>query len=165
MPELKWLDGYSGQTVDELLALEGKWRTDSIVEAFHQAVQQKWGRVGEDALSLEKRMIFAIAALEAQVNNGGYKQFFENSSREYTPIMASTLERIGCPKVAEITRKAIDALHLPFVTIEAFEAALAADSYDEEELDRCDQTFFAAREDIADKLLAFIKANPHPITL
>jgi len=29
MPELQWLDGYSGQTVDELIALEGKYRIDS----------------------------------------------------------------------------------------------------------------------------------------
>jgi hypothetical protein len=31
MSELLWLDGYHGERTDELLALEGKFRTDSIV--------------------------------------------------------------------------------------------------------------------------------------
>jgi hypothetical protein len=44
MPDLKWLDSYSGQTADQLLALEGEYRIDSLVLAFEQALDQK-GRV------------------------------------------------------------------------------------------------------------------------
>ena len=85
MSELKWLEKYSGQTTDELIALEGKFRTDSLVTAFHQAVEQKWARDGGEALSEEEIVVLAIEALECEVNNGGYDQFFINSS-EYAPI-------------------------------------------------------------------------------
>jgi hypothetical protein len=43
---LNWLDEYSGQTVDELLALEGEYRLDSLVLAFEQALDQKTERAG-----------------------------------------------------------------------------------------------------------------------
>jgi hypothetical protein len=50
MRELPWLNAYSGETVDELLALEGKYRIDSLVVAFEQAMDQKAARVGENKL-------------------------------------------------------------------------------------------------------------------
>ena len=113
MPDLKWLDGYSGQSVDELIALEGEYRIDALVVAFDQALDQKAAANGDDSLSAEERVIVAIVALESEVNNGGYLQFFQNSSREFAPIIVQALERIGCARTAAITRKAIDALHLP----------------------------------------------------
>ena len=107
MPDLRWLEGYNGESVDELIALEGKCRTDSLVLAFEQAMDQKAARIGEDELTAEERIILAIEALEREVNNGGYGQFFLNSSREYAPIIADALRRISCPKTAEITQKAL----------------------------------------------------------
>src|SRR6266849_547049 len=107
MPELQWLDGYNGESVDDLIALEGKYRTDSLVLAFEEALDKKAARLGDAKLSDEERVILAIEALEREVNNGGYDQFFVNSSREYAPIIVNALRRIGCPKVAEITQKAL----------------------------------------------------------
>jgi hypothetical protein len=44
MTELKWFDAYSGQTIDQLLSLEGQYRTDSLVVAIEQAIGQKAAR-------------------------------------------------------------------------------------------------------------------------
>ena len=110
MPDLKWLDGYSGQTTGQLLALERECRIDSLVLAFDDALDQKTARNGEGSLSREERVILAIEALEREVNNGGYRLFFENSSRQFAPIIVQALARIGCARVAEITQRAIDAL-------------------------------------------------------
>src|SRR2546421_12023246 len=86
MSELQWLDGYSGQTVQQLIALERDYRIDSLVLAFEQAMDQKAARVGYENLTDAERTILAVEALEREVNNGGYGQFFVNSSREYAPI-------------------------------------------------------------------------------
>ena len=86
MAELKWLEEYSGQTVEQLLLLEGEYRLDSPIVAFHQGVDQKAAREGDDALSSEGQIILAIETLEAEVNNGGYAQFFLNYSQEYASI-------------------------------------------------------------------------------
>src|SRR5579859_2330538 len=106
MPDLQWLDGYRGESVDELIALQGKYRIDSLVLAFEQAMSQKAARVGDDKLTVEDRVILAVEALEREVNNGGYGQFFLNTP-EYSPIIVDALRRIGCPKIAEITQKAV----------------------------------------------------------
>ena len=36
-----WFEGYQDQTTDELLALEGRYRIDSLVVAFEEALQRK----------------------------------------------------------------------------------------------------------------------------
>jgi hypothetical protein len=41
MPELEWLDGYNGESVDDLIALDGKYRIDSVVLGFEQAIYEK----------------------------------------------------------------------------------------------------------------------------
>ena len=111
-PGLKWLEGYSGESTEQLLSLEGKYRTDSLVLAFEEGINQKAEREGTRSLTIEERIVLAVEALEREVNNGGYDQFFVNSSREFTPIMVGALKRIGCNKTASITQKAIEALGL-----------------------------------------------------
>jgi len=164
MPDLEWLDGYSGQTVDQLLALDGRCRVDSLVLAFEEALGQKVARSGEGSLSSEERIVLAIEALEREVNNGGFGQFFENSSREFAPIIVQALERIGCPRTAEIAQEAIDALHLPKLTVDAIEASINNTESDDD-LNRCDESYMQAGEDIAGRLFAFIKTNKTAIAI
>jgi hypothetical protein len=160
MPDLKWLDGYSGETVDELIAFEGKYRTDSLVLAFEQAMDQKAAHVGDDKLTSEERIILAIEALEREVNNGGYGQFFVNSSRDYTPIIVDALRRIGCPKTAEITKKALKIVQKTPMTDEEIEKGSWEENEDRQgALGECDTLYFERPENIEESLFAFIKAN------
>jgi hypothetical protein len=163
--DLKFLKNYSGQTVDQLLSLEGEYRIDSIVLTFENALLQKSARDGEPAVSAEERIVLAVEALEREVNNGGYIQFFENSSRRFAPVVVQALASIGCPKTAAITQKAIDALHLPSLTVEAIDAAMEDAEESEEALNECDNSYYDAGEDIAAQLFAFIKNNKTAITL
>jgi hypothetical protein len=74
------------------------------------------------------------------------------------------LSRIECPKTAEITQRAIDALHLPTLSVKAIEAAMAKDE-SSEALDACDTLYFKSGEDIAGRLFAFIKKNKDSFSL
>ncbi len=160
MSQLKWLDGYSGQTMDELISLEGKYRTDSLVLAFEEAMDQKAARVGDDKLTAEERIILAIEALEREVNNGGYGQFFVNSSREYAPIIVDALRRIGCPKTAEITSKAMKIVQKAPMTDEEIENGSWEENEERQEaLGECDTLYFERPETVEERLFAFIKAN------
>jgi len=159
-PGLGWLDNYSGQSVEELLSLEGKYRVDSLVLAFEQAIRQKAGREGIQGLTEEEHTVLAVEALEREVNNGGYGQFFANSSRDFASTVAGALQRIGCKKTATITQKAIKALGTLELTVDAIDAAMDGD--DEArlaKLGRCDDSYHKNAEPIADRLFAFIKAN------
>ena len=165
MPNLPFLKEYSGQTVEQLLSLEGEYRIDSLVGAFEEALLKRAFRDGDAALNDEERAILAVEALEREVNNGGYRLFFENSTREFAPIIVQALVRIGCPRTAEITQTAIDALHLPTLTIGAIEAAMEGDNVNEEDLNECDSFYYKGPENIAGQLFAFIKTNKNAITL
>lgn len=160
MPDLQWLDAYSGETVEELIALEGKYRIDSLVLAFEQAMDQKAARVGDDELTDEEGIILAIEALEREVNNGGYGQFFVNSSREYAPMIVRALRRIGCPKTADITQNALDIVQRIPITDEEIENGTWEENEERQQsLGECDSLYFERPENIEESLFAFIKAN------
>jgi hypothetical protein len=127
MADLQWLDSYSGQTLDELLALTDEYRVDSLVVALEQALQQKAARAGGESLSIEETIVLAVEALEREVNNGGYSQFFVNSSCVYTPLIVDALRRIVCPVSANITEHAIQAAG--FEGLSAADLMKGLDSY------------------------------------
>ena len=167
MTELKWLEKYSDQTTDELISLEGEYRADSLVLAFEQALDQKSERVGNDNLSNEELVVLAIEALEREVNNGGYNQFFFNSSNEFTPIIVDALNRIGCSATAAITQRAIDSLGIQgTITVDAIEAAMEKDNEDRDDrLNECDDEYYEKAGDLAGPLLGFIKNYKSNINL
>lgn len=160
MPDLQWFNAYSGETVDELLALEGEYRIDSLVIAFEQAMDQKAARVGDDNLTEEERIILAIEALEREVNNGGYGQFFVNSSREFAPVIVHALRRIGCPKTADITQKAQQIVQrFPITAAEIEHGTWEENEERDAALHACDALYFEGPESIETQLFEFIKAN------
>jgi hypothetical protein len=154
---------YSGKTIDELLAITNGNEID-FLQALEMAIQQKSERVDVDDLTEEEIIVLAVEALEREVNNGGYSQFFVNSSREYTPIIVHALLSIGCPKTAEITKSAIAAAGFQGLAPMALAKALNAYSgADNQELDECDQLYYKAGEDIGGKLIEFVKDNKNAI--
>ena len=166
IPDLKWLEGYSGQTADQLLSLEREYRIDSFVLAFEQAIGQRAARERKQSLTDVERIVLAVEALEREVNNGGYDQFFVNPSREFAATIVESLLRIGCPRSAKITQRAINALRCSDLTVGAIETAMATDSKRrDEKLSRCDELYCKSREPVAERLFAFIKTNKALISL
>jgi len=158
--KLQWLAAYGGQTADQLLSLEGEYRIDSLVVAFEQALCQKEARLEKGALSPEEQVVLAVEALEREVNNGGYAQFFQNSSREYASVIVDSLRHIGCVNTAVLTERAIKAVGSSKLESDAIKTAMAMDSEARDKtLSECDKEYFRCAEPIAERLFAFIKAN------
>ena len=158
--------GYSGESTDELLSYPPTGQQDSLVRAFEEGLQRKVSRRGQRALTREERIVLAVRALDREVNNGGYHQFFCNSSRTFAPQIVQSLTRIGCRKAAKITQKAIDALQVSPVTVARIDAVMQATNEErDQELDRCDQLFYKTPQSIPKSLYAFIKANRGRIRL
>jgi len=153
----------AGKSVDELLAITNGDEIE-FIQALEMAVQQKSERVGVDDMMEEEIIILAIEALEREVNNGGYSQFFVNSSREYTPIIVHALLRIGCPRTAEITKSAIASAGFQGLTPMALTEALNAyNGAEDQKLDECDQLYYRSGENIGGHLIDFVKANKNAI--
>ena len=167
MPKDQFLDTYSGQTTDELINLEREYRTDSIVLAFEQALDQKAYKVGTANLSNEEIVVLAIESLEREVNNGGYDQYFTNSSKEYVSIIIDSLNKIGSKEGLRITREAIDTLNIKGeITEEKIDEIMNEENNElVDRLGECDSKYYQEVGDLSELLFAFICANREKIVL
>jgi len=62
--------------------------------------------VGFDGLRDAEKVFVCVWVLKGQVDNGGFDQFFFNSSGEYSVEAVSAFEKIGATKIAEIIQQA-----------------------------------------------------------
>ncbi len=122
-------------------------------------MNQKASRDGDHSLNVEELTILAIEALEREVNNGGYGQFFVNTP-EFSPVIVDALRRIGCPKTADITQRAVGIVERIPITIEESENGTWSDNEERsDEHCKCDTMYFKDPENIEQSLFAFIKVN------
>ena len=163
--DLKFLESYKGQSTDQLIALAPAYRIDSLVLAFEQALEQK--KAAGKKLSQPESDILVIEAMEREVNNGGYRQFFSNTSGVYTTNLPAALERIGCPVAAKIASEALASLKISgAVTAAKIKSAAAKlDNNTAAELGKLDARYFQNTEPVAEKLFAYIQAKRHEIIL
>ena len=141
----QFLDSYGGQTTAELIALKDEYRIDSLVLAFEEAIDQK----PETDLSELERFVLAIEAMEREVNNGGWDQFFLNTDNKFNTVLVEALAKIGCPRTANIAQAAID-------------AQSRGSEMDYEELDK---QYFASAEPIADQVFEYIQIHANEVEL
>jgi Domain of unknown function (DUF4375) len=114
--------------------------------------------------SLPQKVFSAIWGVESEVNNGGFSQFFLNSSAETAPFLVEALETIGAPKTADICKRAI-AVAFPSGLPKNPETmqSIAADFSEDvlEKLESLDQEFFAYPHNLTDLLFAYVSAHPN----
>ena len=152
-----WLE-YNGETTAELLAGKKTHRIDSILCAL------EWGIQGKKKKTPEERLVLSIMALDREVMNGGFDQFFRNSSREYAPVIVKSLETVGSLRTAALTARAIETLKLERVSRKAVDAAMAKKSATRDrKLGELDQEYFAFYEN-EKKLFAYVEKNAAHIT-
>lgn len=163
----KFIDSYSGESTDELISMGADHRIDSLVMAFEEALGKKACQLGDASLSWPERVILAVEALEREVNNGGYEQFFLNSSKEYASLMVYALSAIDCPNTAAVTLDALEALMISGeITESAIDHAMArADRTVLDRLRGCNDRYYESGEDIAGRLFSFIRRNRDLIRL
>lgn len=139
---------YAGQSSAELIAHHNTHRIDSILSALEWAIQAKREKkLGK--LSFEERILLSVMALDREVNNGGFDQFFVNSSRRYAPAVVRDLEAIGARKVAKLAAQAI------------------ASRKDQEALEKLDQKYYQVGHEIEieQRLWKFVLRNKRAINV
>lgn len=163
MSKQPFLQSYEGQTIQQLIAMKDSYRIDSLVLAVERAV----GRKPEAERTEAEHVALAVEAMEREVNNGGYEQFFGNSSREFTGFIVRALELIGCPKCAAITADAIAVLELPAGYDNIAIEQTVVDLPDERraKLGECDSRYYDNNEPIADALFTYIEQHQHEIKI
>lgn len=130
--------------------------------SLSESIRTDFGRV-EFSLQPEAQKVFsAIWALESEVNNGGFEQYFLNAgdNAAYAPL---ALQRIGAHRCAAIVSRALAVLGPgPLPAGQAAREELILSMSDEalEELSTLDSKFFEYPDNLTELLFEFVRANP-----
>lgn len=136
---------------------------NSILIALSETPNTKFGKEDFVSQSFTQKVFSAIWAVESEVNNGGFSQYFSNSSAETAPFVETALESIGAPKTADICKRAIACAFAGGLPERGDDiSSAAADFSDEllEALEPLDQEFFSYPHDLTDLLFAYVSQHP-----
>lgn len=115
-----------------------------------------------ETLNAKQRILYITQALEMEVNNGGFAQFFFNSDGCFGNEIVSSFEKIGAMKTADICKKAISIYgdKVPTDRDEREEILTSDDEKEEERieaiLNECDDAFFEYEDDLVELNYQFI---------
>lgn len=110
------------------------------------------------------RYIYITWALDGEVNNGGFIQYFYNTSGMYAADLTDALRNIRAYKTEKIAADAIAlynkerALHEKVRKEGSMESFMS--SYGESELGKLDELFYKTGEDLSKLRIRYIRSNP-----
>ena len=116
-----------------------------------------------------KQAIYVIWQLEAEVNNGGFNQFYYNSSRQFADLIPTSLTLVGANKFSNLVERANDIYKKENKKITEHQDGTIkgfSKSYDDNPLNSLDTEFFALykSEDLYKIQVDFIRKNKKDFT-
>ena len=110
----------------------------------------QYGEAMENLNEFE-RVFYVAQLLEMEVNNGGFSQFFYNSSGDFSGELVHVFTEIGAMKTAEICKKALEAFGRE-IPMNRDEREEMLDEMESEEIDEilseCDDAFYEYEDDL-----------------
>lgn len=146
--------------IDKLLSSEDT--NGSIIEIDNYIVELC--SYGDQMVKLteEQKIFFYNQSLEREINNGGFNQYFLNSSGDFAHQTVQSLQTIGANKTADILQNAI-ALFPGKITPQDRTERLEILEQIEEMADpiweNLDQQFFAYEDDLNTLNIEFVRKN------
>lgn len=146
--------------IDEILK---KSDPTEIVMAIDEHLNQK-SNYGEDieVLTEPERVILFIENLEREINNGGFNQFYFNSSGDFSHETVDVLIKIGATKTSEIVRMANSEFPDSTVPKDRTKRQIQLEQIKEvanSTWEQCDQKFYQYEDDLVGLLLLFVKEH------
>lgn len=145
-----------------------RWfKPKSATPAAASSVDVDLGRVASDLeqrpwtkLSRQERIVLAVWQLEAEVNNGGFDQYFRNSAGEHAPFAIEALLEIGAPNCAAVVGRATQ-----LVLGGAWDWSAARNAFGDaspntgDAFEPLDQEFYLYPDDLEALLSAYVRAQ------
>jgi len=113
-------------------------------------------------LTDHQKLFYLNQNLEREINNGGFNQYFINSSGDNAHETILSLKAIGADKTADILQKAIDQFpekRVPKDRDERTEIVEKIEEVADEVWEELDQAFFNYEDDLNSLNIEFIKKN------
>jgi Domain of unknown function (DUF4375) len=133
-----------------------------------ESPSSRFWRIDYGALSPPERVFRAVWELEAEINNGGFHQYFWNSSGSLVPDAAGALRAIGAITMSEIVEQAVEAVghdinwsddSVRRASLAALTPAVVA------MLDEFDQAFFAYPDNLTMLLYKYVSEHRKEINV
>ena len=134
-----------------------------ILIGLSQSDKTQFGKQHFVQQSTPQKVFSSIWALESEVNNGGFSQYFLNDSCETALFVSEALETIGAPKTADICRRAIATAFPSGLPENPDEISSAAAEFSDEvisALQPLDNEFFDYPHDLTDLLFTYVSKHP-----
>ena len=105
-----------------------------------------------EKLNEKERVFFVAQELEMEVNNGGFSQFFYNSSGDFSGEIVSAFRQIGAEHTANICEKALKAFgcNVPSDRCERQDLMEELEEAIENAFEECDNAFFEYTDNLAE---------------
>ena len=139
-------------SLDSAYAFQGDiWEQEDRIIQYHisNALCEK-SNYGEEFSKLNEceKVFLVMDKLDMEVNNGGFDQFFHNTDGHYNDILVSSAETIKAYGIAKICKKAL-----------AIYAKHVEEDSVIEELNTCDDAFYASEDSITGLSVQYAKEN------
>lgn len=149
-------------------AVFSRWlKSKSSTPAADSSFEVDLARLASDSdqrpwtqLSRQERIVLAVWQLEAEVNNGGFDQYFHNSAGERAPFAIEALLEIGAPNCAAVVGRATQ-----LVLGEARDWSAARNAFVDaspdigDALEPVDQEFYLYPDDLEALLRAYVRGQ------
>jgi hypothetical protein len=149
--------------IDQILTLNNS--TEMIIELSY-GISDKIRKKGFESLSHPEKVLHHIYWLESEVNNGGFDQFFINSSGDYALDTPSALDEIGAHHTANLVKRAIYLFPGGLASRNREQRIEQLDSMDETIRDKFgdfDSEFFEYRDPLEELQVKYMVANKNQI--
>lgn len=151
---------------DVLASIPDDKLEQAIVDYVSTKIGDDWDNMREiiDGLPDSFRGFFATWMLEAEVNNGGFNQYFWNSYGYWAEDAISAFDDYGADEYAEVTKKAVVMFlsevetHKEFRELGTLEAF--SESYKHTELGNLDNEFWGIEQSLSELRIAYVRQNP-----
>jgi hypothetical protein len=113
-------------------------------------------------LTEPQKQFYYNQCLEREVNNGGFNQYFYNTSGNFAHQTIQSLRSIGAIATADILQKAIDQFPDKSVPVDRDERIELIEQIEEsakEKWDELDQSFFQYKDDLNTLNLNFVRQH------
>lgn len=127
-------------------------------------VLERANRIGIEALARPEKAVVCTVLLEAEVNNGGFDQYFFNSAGDWARQTLVALTDIGAFHTVELFSKAVAAFPGGMPSAERQLRWRELDEVDQATLSRLDAEFYKERDNLTELLYAHIRANARAFT-
>ena len=152
-----------GRTVAEVMKHRGKATDQELDANIGFILLDKEERKGLASFTQAERFVYAIEGMQREVNNGGWNQFFFNSSGALAYDLVPALQAVGSTKNLSIAERAVKIFGKPASLGEEDRAKhLDKITQDGEKSpwDGLEDEFYQAPEDLEAMIIEFIARNP-----